>query len=266
MDLDIDDILADVSRSYNHGQTTSQLSDTDTYTDHQLLTRHWIAERSSPSLLAYPTELLSRIFSRISAQISRIEDFASGSAENVMHYENGYIPQPKSGSQNANFILAILQTDLSRTQFLVRSLLRQRLAKITEFAMYYLTRHLDSDSKTSEIMSDAEISFLRHHQALLSDLYTSSFLNAFPPSLRRLDDSSGGTPMLEPPDGGKAVIVRCLADGTWSNHRDIRNAIDAEIDEGTAATVELSMRRGEIWLVRWRDTKGGWERGELELL
>ncbi|ETI19289.1 hypothetical protein G647_09121 [Cladophialophora carrionii CBS 160.54] len=264
MDIDIADILADISRSQNYTSSSSSHhyspSDTDAFTDHQLLTRAWQSERCAPDLLPYPTDLMTRVMSRVQAQISRIEDLASGMGDD--YTINGIAKQ--GGMQNANLVLAILQTDLSRTQFLVRSLLRQRLAKITKYATYYLAEHLDSEGGTSATMSQSEVAFLRHHQALLGELYDSSFLNAFPQALRRLDDSSGGVAMVEGPDVSKAVIVRCLTEGTWSNERDLDDAKDLGHDEG--ANVALRMRRNEVWLVRWRDVKKGVERGEVELL
>jgi hypothetical protein len=41
---------------------------------------------------------------------------------------------------------------------------------------------------------------------------------------------------------------------------------DREGGAGAGASVELRMRRGEVWVVRWRDVRGGVERGGLELL
>ncbi|KIX03639.1 uncharacterized protein Z518_07192 [Rhinocladiella mackenziei CBS 650.93] len=266
MDQDISDILASVSRPQD--RLTSSLSadyDTDACTDHQLLTRAWTSERCAPDLLPYPSELMDRVITRVQQQISRIEDLASGIGDQYSTSATG-AGTNGSGTTNANLVLSILQTDLSRTQFLVRSLLRQRLAKLTKHAVFYLSRTLESDIKT-RYLSPAEVQFLRAHQALLSELYDASFLTAFPAALRRLDDSSGGVAMVEPPDGGQAVVVRCLSEGIWSNERDLdQSAARNEDVEGEGASVELRMRRGEIWVVRWRDVKPGVERGELELL
>lgn len=272
-DLDISDILAEVSRPIGSGsgtQSTTLDSDTDAFTDHQLLTRAWTSERCAPDLLPYPAPLMSRVMSRVQTQISRIEDLASSGgapppslAANT-NYNYGQRYGNKGGPQNTNLILSILQTDLSRTQFLVRSFLRQRLAKLTKYAGWYLAQLADDHSSGtgSTYLSPAETQFLRAHQALLSEFYGASFLNAFPPALRRLDDATGGVPMVEPPDAGTAVVVRCLVDGVWSNEADV----DGAGSEDAAATVELRMRRGEVWVVRWRDVRRGVERGELELL
>lgn len=197
---------------------------------------------------------MQRVMSRVQQQISTIEDLASGMGDG---YQGGSTTKGTS-RQNANLTLSILQTDLSRTQFLIRSFLRQRLAKMTKFAMFYLSS-LDVDEKNM-YLSPAETQFLKNHQALLSQFYDASFLSAFPAGLRRLDDSSGGVPMVEGPDGGMAVVVRCLVPEGWGN--------DAEVDErrDNGASVELRMGRGEVWVVRWKDVRRGVEKGDLELL
>ncbi|KAK5452952.1 hypothetical protein LTS15_007101 [Exophiala xenobiotica] len=171
------------------------------------------------------------------------------------------------GTQNANLVLSILQTDLSRTQFVVRSFLRQRLTKMTKYATFYLGLSKDQDHKIlSGYLSTAEVQFLRNHQALLGEFYDVSFLSAFPAGLRRLDDTSGGVSMVEGPDSGQAVVVRCLGE-MWANAEDVERAVeererggqgggDREGGAGAGASVELRMRRAEVWVVRWRDVRG----------
>ncbi len=207
--------------------------------------------------------------SRVQAQIARIEDLASGMGEGEVAAGGGRDRGAAGGggTQNANLVLSILQTDLSRTQFLVRSFLRQRLAKMTKYAMWYLGQN--EDRKTA-YLSVAEARFLRNHQALLSEFYDVSFLSAFPAGLRRLDDTSGGVRMVEGPDSGAAVVVRCLSE-MWANAEDVERGVEERESqrddaEGGAASVELRMRGGQVWVVRWRDVRAGVERGNLELL
>ena len=100
---------------------------------------------------------------------------------------------------------------------------------------------------------------MRSHQALLSDLYSASFLEALPAGLRRLDDNAGGDRMVEGPDGLEGVFVRCLGEG-WDNEDDGGGG-EGEGD-GTEAMFKtgLRMRRGEVWVVRWRDVRAEWWR------
>ncbi|KAL2412495.1 hypothetical protein ABEF95_006324 [Exophiala dermatitidis] len=289
IDIDISDILAEVSRPTNaNSQSQPSYSDTDAFTDHQLLTRAWTSERCAPELLPYPSDLLDRVMARIQTQITKIEDLASSGAmtepslaSNTNDYYGGRSRNVTSSTpQNTNLVLSILQTDLSRTQFLVRSFLRQRLHKITKHAGWCLAQLEQAESRAESggggygYLSAAEAQFLRAHQALLSDFYGASFLNAFPAALRRLDDSTGGVPMVERPDADTAVVVRCLAEGrnrdegegVWNNERDLDDLSQDDQNKRGGATVELRMRRGEVWVVRWRDVRGGVERAELELL
>lgn len=247
--MDIDDILADLDQSVTPAFSDAAL-------DHQLLTRFWVSERVAPEVLRWPTDLMERVMSRVREQTETIEDMTAGMDE-----------RGASGSttitSHSNLVLSILQTDLSRTQYMVRSLLRQRLAKLTRHAMHYLT--LNGKEKTEDqLLSPQEQSFLQNHQTLLSDLYAASFLSAFPPRLQRLDDNAGGLNMVEAPDGRKAVFVRCLAE-RWTNIGSNKD-LDEEEEARAAESGTLFMRRGQIWVVRWEDVKKGIDLGALELL
>lgn len=103
--MEIDDILREVDPS-----TASTPLETR---DLQALTRRWIAERTAPELLPWESEgLFERVNDRIKAQIEKIEDMTGDM-------------DPKT-----NFTLIILQTELERFKFLVRSYLRARIAKV----------------------------------------------------------------------------------------------------------------------------------------
>jgi len=135
----------------------------------------------------------------------------------------------------ASFQLVVLQTELERFKFLVRSLLRARIAKVhimpvasrvsraevgsTEtITDYYYFYKLDAHPQhyllpaQSSLLSSIEQSYLLQHNALLASHYSATFLAAFPPKLRRLDDrgGAGGVGMVEGPDVDTVVFVRCL--------------------------------------------------------
>jgi GINS complex subunit 4 len=255
MELDISDILAVIHSSSLSPQ--EQLAST-AHLDHQQLTRLWISERTCPDILPWPTELMQRVMARVQAQITRIEDLAAGIVPTNMpgHSSSG----SGTGNQNLNLTLSILQTDLSRTQFLVRSLLRQRLAKLTKYAAYYLAQLSAAETKET-LLSPAEVEFLRGHQAQLAGLYGASFLEAFPAQLRRLDDTAGGVSMVEGPEGKASVFVRCLSE-RWG--RSMGEEDEEEDDDNGGGG--LRMRRGEVWVARWEDMKKGVLSGSLELL
>jgi GINS complex subunit 4 len=104
---DIDDILASVSVPSVPQRTR----------DTQALTRAWVNERTSPELLPYPASLVERVTDRIKQQV-RKDDVLS------------YAKADRSQCRKSNFTLVILQTELERFKFLVRSFLRARIAKV----------------------------------------------------------------------------------------------------------------------------------------
>lgn len=103
--MDIDDILREVDPiSHQIPQETRDLQD---------LTRAWVAERSTPELLPWPSNgLFERINDKIKRQIERVEEMTGDM-------------DPKT-----NFALIVIQTELERYKYLVRSFLRSRIAKV----------------------------------------------------------------------------------------------------------------------------------------
>lgn len=101
-EIDISDILASVSALPLDPRAV----------DLQCLTRAWINERTAPDLLPYPTDLITRSNEGIKRQIQVIEDMTG------------------SMDPSKNFTLIILQTELERMKFLIRSFLRARIAKV----------------------------------------------------------------------------------------------------------------------------------------
>nr|OQO31770.1 hypothetical protein B0A51_00672 [Rachicladosporium sp. CCFEE 5018] len=219
MDTDISDILASVSSPSIHPQTL----------DLQALTRAWVNERSAPELLPYPSDLIARVSQRLSAQILKIESLTS------------------TNNPGLKSTLVIYQTELERVKFLLRSYLRARIAKIDACPHHSL-------ALPSSHLSPLEKQYTTHHQSLLSTHYHTSFLSAFPASLQRLDDTTGGVSMVDRPDEDTAVFCRVLRDC---------GAVDVQGPEGTA---QVELRRGDVWVLRWRDVRGRVEEGSVEMI
>ncbi|KAF2772640.1 GINS complex, Sld5 component [Teratosphaeria nubilosa] len=230
MDDDIQDILHSVSAPSIPQRTL----------DLQALTRAWINERTAPELLPYPADLIDRIVERIKAQIETIEEM-TGTLD------------PK-----ANFTLVILQTELERFKFLVRSFLRARIAKIDKFPHHYrnlvLSRQQESHQHAQPLLSVLEQQYLQSHQSLLSQHYQASFLSSFPAQMQKLDDTAGNVSMVDAPDELSAVFVRVL-----------RDAGKVEV-QGEAGVGVVELKRGDVWVLRWRDVRSGVEKGDVELI
>ncbi|EME45755.1 hypothetical protein DOTSEDRAFT_71442 [Dothistroma septosporum NZE10] len=221
MDADIADILASVSAPEIPQRAL----------DLQALTRAWINERSCPELLPYPTDLIQRCTDAVKRQIDVIED--------------------KTGAMDpaSNFTLVILQTELERIKFVIRSYLRARIAKIDRHPIHYHQLALTADPD-SPILSSLESQYLTAHQALLSSHYSASFLSLFPKGLQKLDDTGGGISMIDKPDEDTAVFCRVLRD----------SYVERLVDE------DIELKRGDIYILRWSHIKEQVRNGDVELI
>ncbi|KAF2031111.1 GINS complex, Sld5 component [Setomelanomma holmii] len=225
--MDIDDLLAEVVVDATPRETR----------DLHELTRSWVAERVAPELLPWPADLMDRVLERIRKQIELVED------------------QTGNMDPKTNFELIIIQTELERFKFLVRSLLRARIKKIDAHPLHVQALHAASLNTPQPLFSPSEHQYLTSHQTLLSTHYSSSFLGQFPVSLQRLDDTTGGISMIDKPDEDKAVFARALRD------------IGDIFVEGTDRRFE--MKRGDVWVVRWsaiRQWVVGAGTGDVELI
>ncbi|QPC74958.1 hypothetical protein HYE68_005710 [Fusarium pseudograminearum] len=221
--MDIDDILRQVDPS-SHGVPSEAR-------DLQALTRLWVAERSAPELLEWPTDgLFERVNARIKTQIEKVEDMTGDM-------------DPKT-----NFALIVIQTELERYKFLMRSFLRARLAKIDKHTLHYL-----SSQELRDRLSPTELSYATKHQALLHNHYLSSFLASFPQQLQNLNDTAGNISMIDSPDLDTAVFIRMLKD------KDVYG-------KGTDADITLPATNGDVLIIRWSSAKHMVDVGDAELV
>ncbi|KAG0650760.1 DNA replication complex GINS SLD5 [Hyphodiscus hymeniophilus] len=238
---DISDILNDVSR--NNDPFAEDLYAPRSVTqsgqaDLQALTRAWVNERGAAELLPWPKDgLVERITERIKTQIEEVE-VMTGDMD------------PKT-----NFGLIIIQTEVERWKFLVRSFLRARIAKIDKHTLYYLSSP-DLQSRLSEM----EVAYATRHQQLLHSHYLGSFLNSFPKQLQNLNDTAGGISMIGGPDDDSGVFARALGS------KDGGAAPVIITGRGRDGDGEIEVARGEVVVARWADVKDHVENGEMELV
>ncbi|UNI14787.1 GINS complex subunit [Purpureocillium takamizusanense] len=221
--MDIDDILRQVDpASDGIPQGTRDL---------QALTRRWVAERSAPELLQWPSDgLFERVSQRIKDQIERVEDMTGDM-------------DPKT-----NFALIVIQTELERYKFLMRSYLRVRMSKIDKHTLHYL-----SSQALRERLSATELAYATRHQALLHNHYLSSFLSSFPPQLQNLNDTAGNVSMVDGPDLDAAVFIRLL------RARDVHG-------RGTDVDNTLPAEPGDVLILRWSSARDLVDAGDAELV
>ncbi|KAI0025502.1 hypothetical protein F4780DRAFT_721483 [Xylariomycetidae sp. FL0641] len=221
--MDIDDILREVDPGSDAIPEETR--------DLQALTRAWVAERSAPELLDWPADrLFERINDRIKHQIEKVEEMTGDM-------------DPKT-----NFALIVIQTELERFKYLVRSYLRARIAKLDKHTLHYL-----STPALRARLSETEQAYATRHQAMLHNHYLSSFLSSFPQSLQNLNDTAGNISMIDTPDLDTAVFLRLLANTVVQGR-------------GTDRDGSIQGRNGDIVILRWSDAKPLVDSGHAEVI
>lgn len=246
--MDISDILRELNAPHLNRDPFASSSPSNGLhpgqADLQALTRAWINERGATELLPWPKDnLIERVTGLIKSQISLVEELTGDM-------------DPKT-----NFSLIIIQTEVERWKFIVRSLLRARIAKIDKHPLFYLREN----GGTADRMGEQERLYAERHQMLLEGHYNASFMGAFPETLRGLEDKVGSVHMVEGPDLEGAVFGRGLVGGEG----------DEEDGEGEGTRIRVrgrdgdgvaSVGRGEVIVARWADVRGAVERGDMELV
>jgi GINS complex subunit 4 len=183
------------------------------------LVQAWVAERTAPELLPYEQRLVDRVADLLHKQIEHVEETSGMDAR-------------------TGFALVIIQTEMERVKYIVRSYLRARIAKIDKYALYIL-RTPEQLARLSHL----ERQYLQKHQAVLERHFQSAFLRDLPDTsnLRRIDDTTAaGVSMVTAPDMKKAVFCRVLK----------------EANEVRVANEKEELAKGSTVLLRYEAVKG----------
>ena len=89
-----------------------------------------------------------------------------------------------------NFKLVIIQTELERVKYLVRSYIRVRIHKIDKHLLYVLR-----NTEMWDRLSQDEIEYAQKHFSILQKHYQVAFMRDLPENLQKLDDKTGGLSM-----------------------------------------------------------------------
>lgn len=190
--MDINDILKDLERNVTDGRSSKANQTQQKQEEYQQFVQAWISERTAPELLPYQQQLIDSILKRLREQIEIIE-------LNSIELE--------SSDADIKLKLLIIENEIERVNFLVRSYLRCRLSKIDKFSIY-INNNLDEMEK----LSHNELKYMNQHFKILLELYSHSFLDRLPEHLRSLDDTSGGISMISEPNFNKFVFIRVVSD------------------------------------------------------
>ncbi|SCU79176.1 LANO_0A05336g1_1 [Lachancea nothofagi CBS 11611] len=228
MNIDIDDILADLDRdttaidssinSHAANDTTilgSDGIDTDKFRhlpvlsavgDFEKLMAHWRNERMSPELLPYPHLLMERTLRRVQEQLEHIECVSMGYLEDPSA-ENSTSESSNNALSN-KLPLLCMEADLERLKFVLRSFLRCRLAKIDKYSLYL--RQFNDEHvllPLSELLSRQELEYHDRHSAIMLKLLNRAILRHMPPELQAVDDNDGSVKMVDEPEWNRFVFV-----------------------------------------------------------
>ncbi|ODQ81203.1 hypothetical protein BABINDRAFT_34054 [Babjeviella inositovora NRRL Y-12698] len=189
-----------------------------------------VNERMAPDVLEYEEELLERILARTRLQIEFIE---INSLELQLE-------------KDIKLQLMIVELELERVNYLIRTYLRTRLSKIDKFTVY-ITKNGDMVKR----LSPSEVSYMRKHFEILTTLYKKQFLSRLPELLQLLDDTGGGISMIEEPDLDKPVFVKVVK--TISHSIDVNNEEVELLQDGIYvlrySAIRLYIMIGDIKLI-----------------
>jgi GINS complex subunit 4 len=226
--MDFNDILQEFDREtrpFKYNASASKRSDLDE------LIHAWISERMSPELLDYKELLIERILSRIRAQIEFIE-------MNSIELQ--------SGEKDIKLQLMVIESELDRVNFILRSYLRTRLCKVDTY-----TIHIRNSEELIQRLSPDETRYMENHFRALVELYNALFLAQLPEQLQALDDRGGGISMIEEPDLEKPVFIK---------------VVDDVLEGIVIGDEKIDLVQGSIYLIRYSAVQSYVHGGDVLLI
>ncbi|EIW52785.1 GINS complex Sld5 component [Trametes versicolor FP-101664 SS1] len=200
-------------------------------TPFQQLIRHWMNERHAPDILPGQEALLSRLLDHIRKQSNDVE----------------LLRADPDSSEEEHFRIMLVQTEVERVKFVIRSYIRTRLHKIEKHA-----RYISSTPEIHEKLSKAELDHARRYSQLVEYHFNQSVLQSLPEQQRSMEDNVAFMPpMTAEPDKLRPVFAHALQD-----------CPPMRLPDGTMS----EMQRGQISLVPYYVVEQLLLRGEVELV
>lgn len=205
------------------------------------LYRVWCNERASPELLAPPVELLAEVLELVNCQSVRIEA----------------IRESAPSATTAAFVDCLYQMDLERVKFVLKSLLRCRLAKIERgWAAFQpvWNPHGRAEEQLARLMP-VEREYLDAFAANIVSALGEAVLGRLPPDIASLQDPDmlGATPIALPAPLDSHVICR------------VRQSIgEVVVDLRERSTT--SLEAGDIAVLQYQAVRDFVVSGHIELI
>ncbi|KAJ3742213.1 hypothetical protein DFH05DRAFT_1504324 [Lentinula detonsa] len=156
------------------------------------LTKHWMNERHAPDILPAQEELLASLLDHIRRQSEAVQ----------------LLRGEPSASEEEHIRIMLVQMEVERVKFIVRSYVRTRLFKIEKFARFIMT-----DATIQTRITTAERAHASRHAHLTDRHFHNSVLQSLPETQSHLDDTPiFMPPMITKPDETRPVFVHALRD------------------------------------------------------
>ncbi|KAI5122426.1 hypothetical protein M0805_002975 [Coniferiporia weirii] len=199
--------------------------------DVQRLARAWQDERHAPDILPAQDALLGRVLDAIRRQTSDANALRAADAL----------------SEEDHYMTMLVQTEVERVKFVVRSYVRTRLFKIEKYAAY-----ITSTPDVQTRLTEAELRHAQRYATLLVSQFRTTVLGHLPETQQGLDDDVLTMPsMITEPSKDKPVFFHAL---TALDH--------LALADGST----LDIPRGSIYLMPYRVVEQHLLRGEVELV
>ncbi|KAH8109078.1 GINS complex, Sld5 component [Phellopilus nigrolimitatus] len=200
--------------------------------DVQRLLRAWQDERHAPDVLPARDALLGRVLDALRRQTDDVHKLRTAAA----HL-----------SEEDHYMTMLVQTEVERVKFVVRSYVRTRLFKIEQHAA-----HITSQPAVQARLTEAELRHAQRYAALVVAQFRRTVLDPLPATQQALDDEVPTMPrMSASPDRDRPVFFRAFAD-----------IERLALADGTTETVP----RDAVFLMPYRVVEQHLLRGEVELV
>ncbi|PPQ68128.1 hypothetical protein CVT24_002954 [Panaeolus cyanescens] len=195
------------------------------------LTRHWMNERHAPDILPAREELLSNLLDHLRRQSEAVQ----------------LLRGDPSTSEEEHIRIMLVQTEIERVKFIVRSYVRTRLFKVEKFA-----RHIAISDDIQKRLTAAERDHAIRHARITDQHFYLSVLQSLPEAQSHLDDTPIFVPpMVTEPDMSRPVFVHAL-----------RQCPPITLPDGAS----LEMKKGHISLVPYSTVATLVENEQVELI
>ncbi|KDR72993.1 hypothetical protein GALMADRAFT_252372 [Galerina marginata CBS 339.88] len=203
----------------------------DNATPLEQLMRHWMNERHAPDILPAQEDLLTSLLDHLRRQSEAVQ----------------LLREDPSTSEEEHIRIMLVQTEVERVKFIVRSYVRTRLFKIEKYARFITT---NADLQTR--LTAAERDHASRHAQITDQHFYLTVLRSLPEKQSHLDDTPLFVPpMITEPDKSRPVFVHAL-----------QNCPRLRLPDGAT----LDMERGHISLMPYSIVEQLVARGEVELI